>query len=114
MGKASILRRTPSVSTPRSCVPSAEKVAFSTLSAFTNLRKSEYRTSTGAPPLLVIIGRSEAGAAGASIAIASGDIRAREFVGVVKAFTQSLLLLRRIDPSIASALYFMIAKLKLL
>ncbi len=57
--------RTPSVSTPRSCVPSAEKVTFSTRSALTNLRKSEYRTSTGAPPLLWITGMSDAGAAGA-------------------------------------------------
>mmetsp|Transcript_34735 Transcript_34735/g.79269 ORF Transcript_34735/g.79269 Transcript_34735/m.79269 type:complete len:367 (-) Transcript_34735:165-1265(-) len=50
LGSASSLILVPSVSTPRSWVPSAEKVTFSILSPFTSLRKSEYRTSTGAPP----------------------------------------------------------------
>mmetsp|Transcript_11011 Transcript_11011/g.31913 ORF Transcript_11011/g.31913 Transcript_11011/m.31913 type:complete len:277 (+) Transcript_11011:1445-2275(+) len=41
LGRASILRRVPSTSTPNSWVPSALKVTFSTLSASTSLRKSE-------------------------------------------------------------------------
>ena len=50
LGKASIAILVPSVSTPSSLVPSAEKVTFSTLSALTSLRKSEYLTEVGAPP----------------------------------------------------------------
>mmetsp|Transcript_29371 Transcript_29371/g.85409 ORF Transcript_29371/g.85409 Transcript_29371/m.85409 type:complete len:294 (-) Transcript_29371:21-902(-) len=50
LGRASMAMRVPSVSTPSSFVPSAEKVTFSTRSALTSLRKSLYRTATGAPP----------------------------------------------------------------
>mmetsp|Transcript_17090 Transcript_17090/g.21307 ORF Transcript_17090/g.21307 Transcript_17090/m.21307 type:complete len:237 (-) Transcript_17090:257-967(-) len=49
-GSASIFILTPSVSTPSSFVPSALNVTFSILSPFTSFKKSEYRTSTGAPP----------------------------------------------------------------
>mmetsp|Transcript_5581 Transcript_5581/g.12179 ORF Transcript_5581/g.12179 Transcript_5581/m.12179 type:complete len:237 (+) Transcript_5581:1432-2142(+) len=47
LGRASILSLVPSTSTPNNWVPSALKVTFSTLSASTSLRNSEYRTSVG-------------------------------------------------------------------
>mmetsp|Transcript_2772 Transcript_2772/g.5145 ORF Transcript_2772/g.5145 Transcript_2772/m.5145 type:complete len:282 (-) Transcript_2772:168-1013(-) len=80
LGRASSLRRAPSVSTPKSWVPSAEKVTFSILSPLTSWRKSEYRTSTGAPPLdwMTGISRSveDTGAGGASsMAMERRDVR---------------------------------------
>mmetsp|Transcript_15979 Transcript_15979/g.19447 ORF Transcript_15979/g.19447 Transcript_15979/m.19447 type:complete len:212 (-) Transcript_15979:96-731(-) len=71
LGNEPICSLVPSVSTPKSLVPSAENVTFSTRSAFTSLKKSEYRTSAGPPLLATITGRSDAVEGATSIAGAS-------------------------------------------
>lgn len=106
LGSASSLMRVPSVSTPRSCVPSAEKVTFSILSPLTSFRKSEYRTSTGAPPRDWMMGTwvdCSGAAGGMSAAIERWVVRAVSLVGGAKALADPMM-----DPMMASVENFII------
>jgi hypothetical protein len=65
--------RTPSTSTPNSCVPSLLKVTFSIRSALTSLRKSLYRTSVGPYELACSTGKSPLLGGGMSTAMYRRD-----------------------------------------